>query len=76
MARHEPMPAQTETSPSRPAKHLAPIDAGIDITLQPGPTCRGKLCLTGRSIAPRDPDDAAPSHTPGSPKAGQIQNYP
>lgn len=76
MTRHKPLPAQTETSPSRPAKHLAPVDAGTVITLQPGPIRRGKPCLTGLSIALCDPDDAATSLNPGSPKAGQIQKYP
>jgi hypothetical protein len=76
MTRHEPLPAQTETSPSRPASHLAPVDAVIAIALQPAPIRRDKLCPTAISIAPRDPLDTAPSHSPSGPKAGQIQKYP
>jgi hypothetical protein len=76
MTRHELLPAQTATPPSRPAKDLAPLDGGIVITFLPGHICRGKFRLNGLFIATRDPKAAALSHGPGGPKAGQIQKNP
>lgn len=70
MIRHEPLPAQTETSPARPAKHLAPIRRQAASTDAPGHICCPKFRFVGTFIAPHDPGDAPPAFGQRRPKAG------
>jgi hypothetical protein len=76
MTRHEPLLAQTATSPSRLAGNLAPLDAWIVIAPSIGHICHRRLQRNDREIDLFDPSVAAQTHSLAGPQAGQIQKTP
>ncbi len=76
MIRHEALPAQSATLPSRPAQNLAPIEGGIVITSTLDHIGRGKFQLNDRDFAPRTPDVAYPPPPAVGPRTAQILKNP
>ena len=67
MARHELLPAQTATPPSRPAEDLAPVDGGIVIAFLLGRICHRECRFIGSFGAPPNPGAASQPPHSGSP---------
>ena len=76
MTRHNRLRAQTATTPSQPARDLAPLHTWIVITRSLGPICRGRFPLNGCDIDLFNLSATVQSHHLGGPQTGQIRKNP